>query len=246
MIKKIYFITDHKTGSVWMGKILKNFSKDSNYILVEKSHGGIKGLRKSFIKFLKYRKGKLRRIWDLMTKNKIYILYRADINIRNNSPKIILIRDPRDICISAANYDGKNNNDDPKDRDFIKYQATVADMSFDEIVLFQANGESRKTAKRLQDFISKHDPYVVKYEDLFTDIDNNFAVVGKICDYLGFNFIEKNNFRIAYKASHIKKSGTNSHVSNGGVEQYKKLNEKTLDKLNSTLEAYIQNLGYGI
>jgi hypothetical protein len=248
-MKKIYFITDHKTGTLWTGKILELFCANTNYMFISVYRNGIKGIKNFYINFKKLsKKDKIKFIYNYFTKDKIYLLTRADIKkVIKKHPSIVIIRDPRDICISAANYDGKDNNQDLKDKHFYKYQNHIKFLTFEEILLTQAHNTSLETIKRLDNFI-KNNPtaLVVKYEDFFLDIDNEYLILEKIFKYLNFDEIEKNNFKTFYKITHIKNSGKSSHVNSGQPKQFKTLSTKTIDTLNFILKEYILRFKYSI
>lgn len=247
-MKKLYFITDHKTGTFWTGDILELFCKNTNFLFIPLSHKGFKGIVDVYKRFKKLNKlNKRKFIYNYFTKDKIYFLNRADIKKRiKKHPSVIIIRDPRDICISAANYDGKDSNDDPKDKDFYNYKKYVEGMSFEEKVLMQCHNQSLNTVKRLSKFIDNNNPLIIKYEDLFLDIDNDFIILKKISEHLNFNSIEKNKFINFYLMTHITNTNRKSHVNSGQPKQFKSLSLEVLDVLNDVMKDYILKFNYSI
>lgn len=228
-----------------MTKMIIDFSTSCNYLFMLKNHGGIKEF---FINTLKMTKQRL--IYDFIKnyfkKNIAYHLNRADIKIKEkDSKKILLIRDPRDICISAAKYDGMDDNNDPKDSDFFKYKKAVDQLSFEGIIIHQATHNSLDTVRRLIKFIEEENPLVIKYEDLFMDY-GRYEYVNKIADYLELNMIEKSNFKTSYVVTHLNNSRHTNHTNSGQPKQYLDLDKDTLQRLNSILEQYIVKLGYTI
>lgn len=222
-----------------------DFSTSCDYLFVLKNHNGSKELLINLIKLIKKRL-----FFDFIKKyfkkNIVYHLNRADIKIKDKeAKKIIVVRDPRDICISAANYDGKDDNNDPKDSDFFKYKKAVDQLSYEEIIIHQATHNSLDTIRRLVDFIEKENPLVIKYEDLFMDY-GNYEYVNKISEYLGFDMVEKSNFKTSYVVTHLNNSRHTNHTNSGQPKQYLQLDESTRDRLNSILEQYIVKLGYTI
>lgn len=229
-----------------MGKLLQIFCQNSGLLFLNIPYRGFKGIKYLLNQFID-RENKVEFIKDYFTKDRIYLFNRADIRRKiKNGNSVILIRDPRDICISAANYDGKDTNDDPKDKDFYRYKEHVKNMSFEEKVLFQASNTSLQTIKRLEKFIDNNNCLVIKYEDLFLDIDNDYVVLEQIFNYLNFNEIDRKKFKSVYNFIHLKNYGKTSHSNSGQPKQYNQLSPKTLEIMNGVLEQYISKFKYFI
>jgi hypothetical protein len=246
-MKKIYIVSDHKTGTVWAANIFRRFCTNSNYLFIEKAFPGIKGNIFQAIKFLKYENNKIKFIYSYFTKNRIYFFNRADIKINSKKhKKVLFIRDPRDMCISAANYDGKDWNQDPKTKKFESYKQEVENKEYKDLLEFQATKIQKQTLDRLLKFDKKYKPVIIKYEDFFLDNKNNNIELNNLCDYLDFNDEEKEKMLFLYKFTHLESGIPNSHVVSGEVEQYQSLDKPVKNLLNLILADYILYFKYNV
>lgn len=171
--------THHKTGTVWMRNILKQIGQRCNF------------------HFTRYPKS-LKNLEAVYTtaKNKNSALLRVTENskIREedlSSSVVHLVRDPRDVLVSATHYHQKSTENFlhrpwgtlTKGKNYKDYLCSLP--TFEDKLLFEMNAYSRRVFGDMQSWPYDPNRFVeVKYEDIISDA--NMAAFSKIFDRAGF------------------------------------------------------------
>ena len=212
----IVVATHHKTGTVWMSTVFKAIANDIGAAFVDfRSQQGqlAEALKEPFILFN----------YDSDFGEHSAILDRADVRILH------LIRDPRDVLISAMHYHKKSNetwlHEPVPGYDNVTYQRQLNALStpFDQYVFEMENS----TESTLRDMVNwrygRANCFEARYEDL--RLDTQMDHWSQITAFLGFEEAERqvcwqrfwqnslfgNPVRFAHK-----------HVRSGDVAQWKR------------------------
>jgi hypothetical protein len=167
----------------------------------------------------------------------------SDFNFIKDKISVFLVRDPRDILISAYYSFGFTHGfsevEEIKERQQLRRE-TIKNKSLEEYVLESAEAQNANF-KTLYDLSKQSTRSVVlKYEDMI----ENF-------DYFISEFSKHINVSDAVKAEIYKRSrpkqkeDVNSHRRSGGVAGFRdKLDEETLLSLNKILKDTLQQFDY--
>ncbi len=231
--------THHKTGTVWMDGVFKAIARDvgAEYIDFRSQCGRLDGaLTKPFI-LLNY---------DSNFREYGHILERDDVRILH------LVRDPRDVLISAMHYHQKSReswlHEPIPGYDNVTYQHSLKALpsKFDQYVFEMEHS----TASTLRDVLNwqygRANCFEARYEDLRQDAD--LAHWRRISTFLGFDEREQQiscgRFWQNSLFGGLSRFG-NKHVRSGDVAQWKR--EFTRDLGYAFLARFpnaLQSLGY--
>lgn len=204
--------THHKTGTAWMSKIFKEIA--SNYNLKYSSPTASKGI--------------------LVTPTQNFDIFfqthsRFDLEkISNNYKGLHIIRDPRDIIVSACFYHMKSSEEwlHIKSPAFggLTYQEKLNSYSsLDDKLFFEMENSSKITIQDIKNWDYNNSNFIeIKYENLIRD--NELILFKEIFEFLGFRkIVTPNILEIAFNNSlfsgKVKKS---VHVRSGQTQQWKK------------------------
>ncbi len=231
--------THHKTGTVWMASIFKAMAKKmrANYVEFWAHYGKLDPqLKKPFIVFN----------YDSNFGQHSGILRREDVRILH------LIRDPRDVLISAMHYHKTSDeawlhktmpaNDD------VDYQRKLNSLptKFEQYI-FELEHSTNSTIEDMLDWqYGRSNCMDVRYEDLFQDRD--MALWSSIVDFLGFDAGEKEFSKETFWKMSLfgEAPGANRrHARSGEVQQWRnefspQLAEAFVDRFPDALQV----LGY--
>lgn len=160
-------------------------------------------------------------------------------------PGIHIVRDPRDITISGERYHilgAEKTKEEWLNDGYSDELNSIKD--YGDRILYEAKISTKYTCSQIVKNLNKG-YLMVKYEDLYLDIDNNFECIRNISEHFNMTEEEFKIFKECFISNHpknIKKDFI--HISNGGIEQYKDLDPDTLNALNATLHDEISLLGY--
>lgn len=237
-IKSSIFVCERKTGTVMYNNILREYARKAGYRICIPVGGNKKNNTKieSFLSLIHN--------WYKTKHNTFYVYNNAAI-IENDTkiPIFVLVRDPRDMCISAAHYDSLEKSSDVVSNNYKDYNDKTKGMSLEEKIIYQADYNTLHTLETIKKFLVNHNNnniVILKYEDIF----NSDTIAGKISDKLHITGFNKSVFMNLFKSKNIKYGYKDSHIRDGSVAQYKQLSTDTQEKLNIKLKQYIELFGY--
>jgi hypothetical protein len=178
----IVVATHHKTGTVWMASVFKALAKKlrANYLDFWEHYGKLDPLlNKPFVVFN----------YDSNFGQHAGLLRREDVRILH------LIRDPRDVLISAMHY--HKTSDEPwlhkkvPANDDIDYQRKLNSLAtpFDQYI-FELEHSTNTTIEDMLDWqYGRANCMDVRYEELFQDRD--MKLWSSIQEFLGFDAAEQ-------------------------------------------------------
>ncbi len=208
--------THHKTGTVWMDGVFKAIADDvgAQYVDFRSEYGRLdKVLREPFILFN----------YDSDFRDHAHILDREDVRILH------LIRDPRDVLISAMHYHKKSaeswlhtpvpgyNN--------VTYQRRLREMPTKLAqYVFEMEHSTAGTLRGMTDWqYGRANCFEARYEALRQDTD--LAYWTRIADFLGFDDDERQSCRRHFWQNSLfgglSRLG-NKHVRSGDIAQWKR------------------------
>ncbi|MGJ8661300.1 MAG: sulfotransferase domain-containing protein [Bacteroidota bacterium] len=251
-LESVYFYTFHKCAStLFSGFVLKNIIGLENIDFASEIYSGKRSIKKK-LKF--YKRGIIYgslRISSLPRSsadkgNSIGRLLMEPIikkKFLRDKTVIILIRDPRDILVSAYYSFGFTHGTSPVE-DIAQRQKTnrkyISNLTLDEYVLDAASSQVRyfKLAKEVS-IHSKHS-VVLKYEDLINDFDKFSAQLTK---HLSF---KPSTIEEIFQRSRPKGvEDIESHRRSGATGGFRnKLKEETVIELNKLLRDTLSLYGY--
>jgi hypothetical protein len=233
--------THHKTGTVWMDGVFKAIARNVGAQYVDfraQYHQLDQALRKPFI-LLNY---------DSNFREYAPILNRDDVRILH------LVRDPRDVLISAMHYHKKSAeswlHEPIPGYDNITYQRSLKALptKFDQYVFEMEHSTAGTLSDVLNWQYGRPNCFEARYEDLRRDTE--LTHWRRISAFLGFNETEQEiSCRQFWQNSlfgGLSRLG-NRHVRSGEVAQWKR--EFTREVGQAFLERFpdaLQSLGYEI
>lgn len=199
--------THHKTGTVWMSSIF--YSIASYYHLKYYGNRGNQSFGAPFGNF------------DIFFQDKS----KFDFDRLYHYKGLHIIRDPRDVVVSACFYHLKSSEKwlHIKREAFggLTYQEKLNSYSsFDDQLLFEMENSSRNTIQDMNSWNYHNPDFIeIKYEDLIEDI--NLHLFRKIFQFLGFKEkIIPRLLKIAYRNSLFSGNVKSKHVRNGNKNQW--------------------------
>ena len=207
--------THHKTGTVWMDGVFKAIADDvgAQYVDFRSEYGRLeKVLQKPFILFN----------YDSDFRDYAHLLDREDVRILH------LIRDPRDVLISAMHYHKKSaeswlhtpvpgyNN--------ITYQRRLRELPTRlEQYVFEMEHSTAGTLRGVMGWqYGRANCFEARYEALRQDADLSYWT--RIADFLGFDEADRQSCRRRFWQNSLfgglSRLG-NKHVRSGDVAQWK-------------------------
>jgi hypothetical protein len=231
--------THHKTGTVWMDGVFKAIANDVGvrYVDFRSEHGSLAEVMRGRFILLNY---------DSNFREHAHVLNRDDVRVLH------LVRDPRDVLISAMHYHKKSNeswlHEPIPGYDNVTYQRQLRALptKFDQYV-FEMEHSSAST---LNDVLSwrygRANCFEARYEDLRQDLQLNHW--RRISAFLGFDEGEREMSCLRFWQNSLfgglSRLG-NRHVRSGDVAQWKR--EFTRDLGQAFLKRFpgaLQALGY--
>jgi hypothetical protein len=212
----IVVATHHKTGTVWMDGVFKAIADDvgARYLDFRSEYGRLEQrLREPFVLFN----------YDSDFRDCAHILDRDDVRILH------LIRDPRDVLISAMHYHKKSaeswlhtpvpgyNN--------VTYQRCLRELptKLDQYVFEMEHSTAGTMRGMLEWQYGRANCFEARYEDLRQDRD--LSCWTRIVDFLGFDEDERRSCRQRFWQNSLfgglSRLG-NKHVRSGDVAQWKR------------------------
>jgi hypothetical protein len=235
----IVVATHHKTGTVWMVSVFKAIAKGlgARYVDFWSHYGRLdRQLRTPFVLFN----------YDSTFLQHSDVLGRDDVRILH------LIRDPRDVLISAMNYHKTSDeawlHETVPGDDGITYQSKLNSFSTPfEQYLFELENSTNSAIEAMLDWqYDRANCLEARYEDL--RLDHSMALWSQIVTFLGFEETEQGFCKDCFWQHSLfgGAAGANSkHVRSGDVAQWKR--EFTPELADAFIERFpdaLQVLGY--
>jgi Sulfotransferase domain len=231
--------THHKTGTVWMDGVFKAIADDvgAHYVDFRSEYGRLeRALQEPFILFN----------YDSDFRDHAHLLDRKDVRILH------LIRDPRDVLISAMHYHKKSaeswlhtpvpgyNN--------VTYQRRLRELPtrLDQYV-FEMEHSTAGTLRGVMGWqYGRANCFEARYEALRQDTDLTYWT--RIADFLGFDESERQSCRRRFWQNSLfgglSRLG-NKHVRSGDVAQWKReFNRELAYAFLDRFPSVLQSLGY--
>jgi hypothetical protein len=219
--------THHKTGTVWMSSVFREIAEQLNvpYLNVTRKKlpwGDEHGRREALRAFITQAQG---RVIVFDGHSQFPPLSTIDPEYQTHFRGIRMIRDPRDVAISAASYHARA--DEPwlhvphKKFDGLTYQEKNRSFStLEEKILFELDNSHRRIIRQMLAFDHQGVFRDVRYEDLIEDFTLN--AWREVLFYLGFEDAEMETvLRAVWEKSLFGgKERHGPHVTSGAKEQW--------------------------
>jgi len=235
----IVVATHHKTGTVWMSTVFKAIAHDvgAEYVDFVSQHGQLtEALRAPFVLFN----------YDSDFRAHSDILSRDDVRILH------LIRDPRDVLISAMHYHKKSNetwlHESVPGYDDITYQRRLNALAtrFEQFVFEMENSTDSTLRDMVEWQYGRANCFEARYEDLRLDTQMDYW--SRIMAFLGFDEAEQQICRQRFWQNSLFGNLVgfgHKHIRSGNVAQWKR--EFTPELATAFLERFpdvLQSLEY--
>ena len=231
--------THHKTGTVWMDGVFKAIADDvgAKYIDFRSEYARLdEVLEEPFILFN----------YDSEFRDYAHILDREDVRIMH------LIRDPRDVLISAMHYHKKSTESwlhtPVPGYNNVTYQRRLRELKtrFEQYVFEMEHSTAGTLRGMLAWKYDRANCFEARYEGLRQDLD--LACWTRIAEFLGFDETERQSCRLRFWQNSLfgglPRLG-NKHVRSGDIGQWKR--EFDRDLAYSFIDHFpdvLQTLGY--
>jgi hypothetical protein len=235
----IVVATHHKTGTVWMDGVFKTIANDigARYVDFRLQYDELpQALRSPFVLFN----------YDSNFRDHADLLDRDDVRIMH------LIRDPRDVLISAMHYHKKSAeswlHEPVPGYDNVTYQRRLKSLptKFEQYVFEMEHSTAGTLCDMSRWQYGRANCFEARYEDLRQD--TSLTYWAKIAAFLGFDEAESNTCGQRFWQNSLfgglPRLG-NKHVRSGAVAQWKR--EFTPELAYAFLERFpnaLQQLGY--
>ena len=235
----IIVATHHKTGTVWMSNVFRAIANDigADFIDFWSQHGQLEERLKGPFVLFNYHSD-FREHTDVLGRRDVRILH--------------VIRDPRDVLISAMHYHKKSNetwlHEPVPGYDNVTYQRRLNALStpFEQYV-FEMENSTESTLRDMSKWeYSRANCFEARYEDLRQD--TQMAYWTKITAFLGFDEAEQQICRQRFWQNSLFGNVAalgHKHIRSGDVAQWKR--EFTPDLATAFLERFptvLQSLKY--
>lgn len=239
MKHNVVVTTHHKTGTVWMSTVFKAIARSvgANYIDFWDQYDRLeRALRPPFILFNH----------DSTFVQHAGVLRRPDVRILH------LIRDPRDVLISAMHYHRTAQEpwllERPPGNDNAPYRERLNALPTEfEQYVFELENSTSSTIEAMLDWrYDRANCLDVRYEDLWHD--RSMELWTRILDFLGFEESEHEAGRTAFWANSLFGTagrGHRSHARSGEAAQWR--HKFTPELARAFVERFpeaLQELGY--
>jgi hypothetical protein len=231
--------THHKTGTVWMASVFKAIARKlrMNYVDFWENYGRLEPLLKAPFVVFNY---------DSKFLQHAALLRREDVRILH------LIRDPRDVLISAMHYHKSSDEPwlhepaPPSNDDTYQRRLNSFPTAFEQYMFELENSTGRTIQDMLDWQYGRGNCMDVRYEDLFQD--RAMALWTSIVRFLGFDEHELEHCRECFWSHSLfgEAPGANRrHARSGEVAQWKR--EFTPELAQAFIDRFpdaLQMLGY--
>jgi hypothetical protein len=208
--------THHKTGTVWMDGVFKTIADDvgAQYVDFRSEYGRLEQkLQEPFVLFN----------YDSDFRDYAHILEREDVRVLH------LIRDPRDVLISAMHYHKKSTESwlhtPVPGYNNVTYQRRLKALPTKlEQYVFEMEHSTAGTLRGMLGWqYGRANCFEARYESLRQDADLSYWT--RIADFLGFDEAERQSCRRRFWQNSLFGGLTrlgNKHVRSGDVAQWKR------------------------
>jgi hypothetical protein len=220
--------THHKTGTAWMSNVFRQISRQLTvpYLDVTKTAVSWRDDEKKRQTLQHFISQAESRVIVFDGHSQFPDLSAVDAKYMTHFRGIHMIRDPRDVAISAASYHARAAEPwlhIPQAKfDGLTYQEKNRSFpTLKEKILFELDNSNRRIVRQMLDFNNQGVFRDVKYEDVIEDTD--LIAWGEILSYLGF---EKTEMRAVLEAVWAKslfggKQHRGTHITSGAKEQWR-------------------------
>lgn len=237
----ILIATHHKTGTVWMGRLFQSIAKRLDYPFRRlKDHEPVDSTA-------------LRAGHSLAFLFQDHARFDPDLALSAEDRGWHLIRDPRDVLISGANYHGWSHEPwlhQPREKfEGRSYQQQIRPLSFEDAVRFEMD---RSTGQAVRDMLSfdrrQGSIRDIAFEDLRLDHQGDMAI--GLFRELGFDDHALAICLECYREEHVGAIGDDSlalrqHIQSADCAQWRYLfTAELLDDLERKLPRACERLGY--
>lgn len=231
--------THHKTGTLWMSSVFNAIAKalGARYLDFWSHYGRLDPLLRTPFVLFNY-DSRFRQHSDILARDDVRILH--------------LIRDPRDVLISAMHYHKISDeawlHQTVPGSDDVPYQRKLNSFATPfEQYLFEMENASSSTIEDMLDWqYDRANCLEIRYEDL--RLDHSLALWAQILAFLGFDQAEQNTCRecIWNHSLFGRAAGLNRrHVRSGDVAQWKRVfTRKLAQAFIYRFPDALQELGY--
>jgi hypothetical protein len=207
--------THHKTGTVWMSTVFKAIARKlgATYVDFWSNYGRLeRGLRSPFV---------------LLNHDSTFLQH-ADILRRRDVRILHIIRDPRDVLISAMHYHKTSSepwlHEAVPGNENVSYQQRLNALAtpFEQFVFELENSTSSTIEAMLEWQYGSENCLEVRYEELWSD--RSMALWSRILEFLGFDGREQELGRACFwEHSLFGEAGraNRRHARSGEVAQWK-------------------------
>ncbi len=241
MKNNVVVCTHHKTGTVWMDGVFKAISRDlgAEYVVFGSQYARLSDVRKAGARFILFsHDSELGRHADLLERDDVRILH--------------VIRDPRDVLISAMHYHQRSSeswlHEPIPGYDKVTYQTILKSFRTNfERYVFEMEHSTAGTVRNIQKWrYGRANCFEARYEDLRLDIETTYW--RRISDFLGFDERESQASTRRFWQNSLfggLSRFRNKHVRSGDVAQWTR--EFTVELAHAFLERFptaLQSLAY--
>ncbi|MEX0876075.1 MAG: sulfotransferase domain-containing protein [Phycisphaerales bacterium] len=255
----IFVGTHHKGGTVWMASTFHRLAHVNGFAFVR--------LNKQMKKWnysprkLEYFEAERQKLERANDRPGVFFDYHSAMpdlsacKASRGARGIHLVRDPRDMVISAVRYHLKSDEawlHVPDNRwGGMTYQEKLASLnSFEDQIAFELDFNVRRTVRNMAGFNDQGVFRNVRYEDLI--VDEDMLLFHELCVWLGLGGMEIVQGLHAYWQYSIfggmrkaLESGGHGHISSGKPRQWEtKLSPSALELIQRELGTEIESLGY--
>jgi len=256
----IFIATHHKAGTVWMNTTFRRIGKLNHFEFVHLNTAEPAWTTRP--DKTDYYAQERARVEALSDRPAIFVDYHSttpDLSTTERARGLHMIRDPRDMLISAIHYHKVSDErwlDHPSPKwggNTFRQQLTHYDGEQDQI-RFELDTFMGWTINQMTNFLDRPDHArvfrTVRYEDLI--LDEDMTQFHDLCIHLELGGTDLINALRAYWQSSIfggmkpaHQSGTHAHIRHAGVAQWRDaLSAGSLDLIQSRMGPQIEKLGY--
>jgi hypothetical protein len=244
--------THHKTGTVWMASVFREISEQLAvpYLHLNKigvSRRNREGRCEALRRFIS---DASRRVIIFEAHSEFPDLSEVDVHYKTHFRGIHMIRDPRDVVISAASYHARARETwlhVPQTKfGGLTYQEKNKSFStLKEKILFELDYSNRNAVRAMVRFDRQAVFRDIKYEDVVED--TKMTAWREVLDYLGFEETELDSALQAVWAKSLfgGKKGRGAHMTSGAKEQWRHVFDAALsEEYTRRFSAELAKLGY--
>ena len=246
--------THHKTGTVWMDRIFQEISKSLGVPYLDLNSGGVpwRDTERRYELLRDFISRAQGRVIVFEAQSHFPALSSIDAKYKTNFRGIHMIRDPRDVAISAASYHARAAEPwlHVPQQKFTGLTYQEKNKSFPtlrEKILFELDYSNRRVVREMICFDGQGVFRDVKYEDMIED--TKLTAWQEILSYLGFEETELKPVLEVVWAKSLFGGEQNEgvHITSGAKEQWRHVfDTDLLERYTNQFGADLVKLGYPV